>query len=71
MMNLDLQVLKDEFLIKCKNGVDFISVVMIIWLLIGGIWSFFYIFYDKSVLIFIIGGLLLLVVLGFLKIYKM
>ncbi len=70
MTNSDLQALKDELSIKCKNGVDFISAATIIWLLIGGIWSLSYTSYDKSVLTFIIGGLLLPVALGFSKIYK-
>lgn len=70
MTNLDMQALKDELSIKCKNGVDFISAATVVWLLIGGIWSFSYTAYDKSVLTFIVGGILLPLALGFSKIYK-
>lgn len=70
MTNSEMQALKDELSIKCKNGVDFITAATIVWFLIGMIWTLSYTAYDKSVLTFIIGGVLLPLAFGLSKVYK-
>lgn len=59
MPSQDLDNLKLELSLKAKNGVDFISAACIVWLGIAFIWSLSFSSYDKSVLTFIIGSLLL------------
>lgn len=50
---------KLELSVKAKNGVNFIAAASIVWLLISFIWTLSFKAYDKSVLIFIAGGLML------------
>ena len=45
--------------VKAKNGIDFISSASIIWLLIAIVWTLNSSTYNKSVLTFIVGSLLL------------
>jgi uncharacterized membrane protein len=51
--------LRLELSIKAKNGLDFILSASVIWLLISFIWTLPYSSYNKSVLTFIVGGLML------------
>lgn len=57
--SLDLNALRTELSVKAKNGLDFILSAAIIWAGIGIIWMQHYTDYNKSVLTFIIGALLL------------
>lgn len=59
MNNLELEKLKLELSIKAKNGVDFIISASVIWFVIDFIWTLSYSSYDKSVLTFIVGGMML------------
>ena len=62
--------LRLELSIQAKNGMDFIIAATIIWLLIAFIWGLPYSAYDKSVLTFVIGGLLLPLAWGLSKLLK-
>jgi hypothetical protein len=70
MTTTDLDNLKLELSIKAKNGVDFISAACIVWLLIAYVWTLPFSSYDKSVLTFIIGSLLLPLALLLSKVLK-
>lgn len=67
---LNLEKLRLDLSLKAKNGINFILAASIIWLMIGYIWTLSYSSYDKSVLTFIIGGLLLPLAFLFSKILK-
>lgn len=62
--------LRLELSIKAKNGLDFILAASVIWLVISFIWTLPYSSYDKSVLTFVIGGLMLPLALLLSKILK-
>ena len=67
----NLSKLKLEIQLKAKNGVDFILAAAITWLVIFLIWKFSANnSYDKSVLTFIFGAMLIPLALGFSKILK-
>lgn len=67
----NLSKLKLEIQLKAKNGIDFILSAAITWLVIFLIWKFSANnSYDKSVLTFIFGAMLLPLALGFSKILK-
>jgi len=70
MQPAEFQKLKIELSIKAKNGIDFITAACIIWLGIAFIWSLSFSAYDKSVLTFIVGGLLLPLALLLSKVFK-
>lgn len=70
MNTADLDTLKLELSLKAKNGVNFIIAASIIWLLIAYVWTLPYSAYDKSVMTFIIGGLMLPLAWLFSKVLK-
>lgn len=55
----NFDALRMELSIKAKNGIDFILAASIIWLIITYLWTLPYSAYNKSVLTFIVGGLML------------
>lgn len=55
----DLIKTKLELSIKAKNGIDFILAAGTVWLIIAFVWSTNIEAYDKSVITFIVGSLLL------------
>lgn len=59
MNSLELEKLKLDLSIKAKNGIDFIISASVIWFVIAFIWTLSYSSYDKSVLTFIVGGMIL------------
>lgn len=67
---LDFDYLRLELSIKAKNGVDFIIAASIIWLVISYVWTLSYSSYDKSILTFIVGGLMMPLAFLFSKILK-
>ena len=70
MNHQDMRKLHLELSIKAKNGLDFIMAATVIWLAITYVWTLGYSSYDKSVLTFIVGGLMLPLALLFSKILK-
>jgi hypothetical protein len=62
--------LRLDLSVKLKNGLDFTLAAGIIWLVIGYVWTLNAPSYDKSVLTFIVGGLLLPLALLISKIIK-
>lgn len=70
-MNIeDLNSAKQELSVKAKNGIDFILAAGIIWILIAYIWTWSIDSYNKSVVTFIVGSLLLPFALIFSKLLK-
>lgn len=61
---------KLELSYKAKRGIDFIVSACIVWLLIAFIWTIPASAYDKSVLTFIVGSLMLPLALLLSKIFK-
>lgn len=62
--------LRLELSVKSKNGIDFTFSAAIVWLLIAYIWTLSYRAYDKSVLTFIVGSILLPLAFLLSKIFK-
>ena len=62
--------LRNELSIEAKNGIDFITAAAVIWLMISMIWTMEYTAYSKSVLTFIVGGLMLPLAFLLFKVYK-
>jgi hypothetical protein len=65
-----LDELRLDLSIKAKNGIDFIVAATIVWSGIAVIWTLNYSSYNKSVLTFMIGGILLPLAFTFSKIFK-
>lgn len=65
-----LQKLKLELAVKAKKGADFILAASVIWFAIAYIWSLSPTSYNKSVITFIIGALLLPLAFVFSKLLK-
>jgi hypothetical protein len=62
--------LRIELSVKAKNGLDFIAAASIVWLIIGYLWTLSYTAYDKSVLTFCVGAIMLPLALLFSKVFK-
>lgn len=62
--------LKFELSVKAKNGLDFILAASITWFIISLIWTLNASSYDRSVLTFIVGGLMLPLAFGLSKLLK-
>ncbi|EKD31877.1 MAG: hypothetical protein ACD_77C00226G0001 [uncultured bacterium] len=62
--------LRVELSVKSKNGLDFTLSASIIWLLIAFIWTLNGSSYDKSILTFIVGSLMLPLALLLSKVLK-
>lgn len=62
--------LRIELSVKSKNGLDFTFAAAIVWLLIAFIWTLSYRAYDRSVLTFIVGSLLLPLAFLLSKVFK-
>ena len=65
-----LDELRVELSIKSKNGIDFTLAASIIWIAITFIWNLSLKPYDKSVLVFIMGGPMLPLAFLFSKLLK-
>ena len=61
---------KVELSLKAKRGIDFIISASLVWLLITYIWTLGLSAYDKSVLTFIVGSLMLPMALLLSKLFK-
>lgn len=70
MTKTDLNQLKLELSLKAKNGLDFILAATLIWAIIAYVWTLPFSSYDKSVLTFIVGGLMLPLAFALSKILK-
>lgn len=51
--------LKTDLSLRAKNGIDFIISATVIWFVIAYIWTLCFSAYDKSILTFIVGSLML------------
>ena len=65
-----LSKLKLEIQLQAKNGIDFILSGGILWLIIYFLWTLDYTSYNKSILTFMVGAILLPLALGLSKILK-
>ncbi|HCR54842.1 MAG TPA: hypothetical protein DIW27_10525 [Cytophagales bacterium] len=70
MTSIDLNPLRLELSVKAKNGIDFIFAATIVWAIIGFVWTLPYTAYNKSILTFIVGGIMLPMALLFSKLFK-
>lgn len=70
MTEKSLEKLKLDLSLRAKNGLDFIIAAGFVWFIISYIWTLSFSLYDKSILTFIIGSLMLplaLLISKFLK----
>jgi hypothetical protein len=65
-----LDELRTELSVKAKNGINFTLAASIVWLIIAYVWTLKFESYDKSVLVFIVGPLLLPMSFLFSKLFK-
>ena len=65
-----LSKLKLEIQLQAKNGIDFILSAGILWLIISFLWTLNYTSYNKSILTFMVGAILLPLAFGLSKILK-
>ena len=65
-----LSKLKLEIQLQAKNGIDFILSAGILWLIISYLWTLNYTSYNKSILTFMVGAILLPLAFGLSKILK-
>ncbi len=70
MKQKTVQDLKLEIQLQAKNGIDFIISAGILWAIISCIWTLNFSSYNKSILTFIVGALLLPIAFGLSKILK-
>ncbi len=66
----DFDKLRLELSVKSKNGMDFTLAASVIWAAIAFVWTLDYRAYDKSVLTFIVGGVMLPLAFLFSKLLK-
>lgn len=66
----NLDKLKIELSVRAKNGIDFILSAAMVWLVIAYVWSLNFKAYDKSILVFIAGSLMLPLAFLFSKLFK-
>ena len=66
----NLDKLKLELSVRAKNGIDFILSAAIVWLIIAYVWTLNFEAYDKSILVFIVGSLMLPLAFLFSKLFK-
>jgi hypothetical protein len=66
----NLDRLRNELSVKAKNGIDFTLAASLVWLGIALVWTLDASAYNKSVLTFIGGGIMLPLAFGFSKIMK-
>jgi hypothetical protein len=70
MMNETLNKLRITLSIELKNGMNFTFSAGLVWILIAFVWKADMKAYDKSVLTFIVGALLLPLALLFARVFK-
>ena len=70
MKTENLNELRTELSLKAKNGINFTLAASIVWLIIAYVWTLKFESYDKSVLVFIVGPLLLPLAFLFSKLLK-
>lgn len=70
MHTSEFEKLKIELSVKAKNGVDFTLAGSVVWLVIAYVWSQEFSPYNKSVLTFIVGSILLPLAFAFSKLLK-
>ncbi len=70
MANESFDKLRLSLSVKSKNGLDFTLSAGIVWILITYIWSLTWSSYDKSVVTFMVGALLIPLALLFSRLFK-
>ena len=70
MANESFDKLRLNLSIKSKNGLDFTLSAGIVWIIIAYVWTLNWKSYDKSVITFMVGALLIPLALLFSKLFK-
>jgi hypothetical protein len=70
MTNESFNKLRVNLSIKSKNGLDFTLSAGIVWILITYVWTLNWRSYDKSVITFMVGALLIPLAIVFSKLFK-
>ncbi|QBA64009.1 DUF7010 family protein [Muriicola soli] len=70
MKNRNLAELKLEIQLQAKYGIEFMVSAGIIWCVIAYIWTLEYSSFDRSILTFIVGAVMLPLAFGLSKIFK-
>lgn len=66
----NFDALRMDLSVKSKNGLDFILAATIVWLIIAYVWTLNFSAYNKSVITFIVGGLMMPLALLLSKLVK-
>jgi len=70
MTSEQLDKLRNELSVKAKNGIDFMAAATIVWFSISYIWTLDFSAYNKSIFVFIIGGIFMPLAFLFSKIFR-
>lgn len=70
MEEKNINSLKKEIQLQAKNGIDFILAAGIVWMVISYIWTLEYTSYNKSIMTFMIGAILLPLAFGLSNLLK-
>ncbi|WP_198664856.1 DUF7010 family protein [Lewinella sp. IMCC34191] len=66
----DFLYYRREIIARAKSGVEFMVAAGIVWALITGIWLTGYSAYDRSVMTFIVGAIMLPLAFGLSKVFR-
>ena len=70
MPSSEFQRYRHEIISNAKSGVEFMVAAGILWLLITGVWLTDFTAYDRSVLTFIVGAVMLPLAFGLSKVFN-
>ena len=70
MQSSSIQEMRIELSLKAKNGINFILAASVTWFIIGYVWSMNFSAYDRSILTFMVGGMMLPLAFVFGKLLK-
>ncbi|WP_100615520.1 DUF7010 family protein [Confluentibacter citreus] len=70
MEKQDFKIMKSEIQLQAKNGIDFILSASVVWFAVYFVWTLDYTSYDKSILTFMVGAILLPLAFGLSKVLK-
>ncbi|MFY8037964.1 MAG: DUF7010 family protein [Cyclobacteriaceae bacterium] len=66
----DITSLRLELSIRAKNGIDFILAASLVWIAITYVWTLHFSTYDKSIITFMVGGVMMPLAILFSKLLK-
>ncbi len=66
----EMNHLRLELSVRAKNGIDFILAASLVWIAITYVWTLPYPSYNKSIIAFMVGGVMMPLAILFSKLFK-